>query len=331
MLRDAMKTVDESISVALDFSEGLLEYWAAREAFILFMLVADPDPPSWRAWLGYQNSDTGKDYKPVERSSGAYLRLLSESDDLITDERIDTLLDEKRTKSRGKGGVTLWDRARRYRELRERFLAGADSAEHVVAAVFDPANWIDGAYDSDEAMGATADLATLRQHALATLKDLQERKPSASKEQLLREVARQLRHAIATREAVETDESSDLHVSTLWGAKGVTAEHVYMLGACNEALPGARRPEYPGTEVQYREEQRRLFYVSITRARRTLVISRALYCNVVAARKIGLSVPHDAVSPYKLQMSSFHRDITKLLPKAVNGDMWGGLVDGSTV
>ena len=58
---------------------------------------------------------------------------------------------------------------------------------------------------------------------------------------------------------------------TLWGAKGVTAEHVYLLGVCKEALPGERRDEYPGTDADYVDEQRRLFYVSITRAKKTLV------------------------------------------------------------
>jgi superfamily I DNA/RNA helicase len=52
-------------------------------------------------------------------------------------------------------------------------------------------------------------------------------------------------------------------VATLWGAKGVTAEHVYILGVCEEGIPGERRDEYPGTEADYMEEQRRLFYVSI--------------------------------------------------------------------
>jgi hypothetical protein len=55
-----------------------------------------------------------------------------------------------------------------------------------------------------------------------------------------------LRHQIATNEPLATGEPRDLQVATLWGAKGVTAEHVYILGVCREALPGQRRDEYPG-------------------------------------------------------------------------------------
>src|SRR5204863_3640760 len=91
-------------------------------------------------------------------------------------------------------------------------------------------------------------------------------------------------------EPLDIGEPSNVHVSTRWGAKGVTAEHVYILGVCREGLPGERRKEYPGTELDYVDEQRRLFYVSITRAKKTLVISRALKIKRGAARQLGLSV-----------------------------------------
>ncbi len=65
-----------------------------------------------------------------------------------------------------------------------------------------------------------------------------------------------------------------LEIATLWGAKGVTADHVYILGLCAEALPGERKDDYPGTDEDHHEEQRRLFYVSITRTTKTLVMSR---------------------------------------------------------
>ncbi|HWW82912.1 MAG TPA: 3'-5' exonuclease, partial [Vicinamibacterales bacterium] len=79
---------------------------------------------------------------------------------------------------------------------------------------------------------------------------------------------------MGTREPFVADQTADLQVTTLSGAKGITAEHVYVLGMCQEAIPGARRDEYPGTEQEYVDEQRRLFYVSITRTKRTLVLSR---------------------------------------------------------
>jgi hypothetical protein len=41
----------------------------------------------------------------------------------------------------------------------------------------------------------------------------------------------------------------------LWGAKGVTADHVYIIALCEEAIPGTRREEYPGSNLEFKEEQ----------------------------------------------------------------------------
>jgi hypothetical protein len=83
-LRDKIAGRDPALRVELGFSEGLLESWAAREAVLLFCLLADPDPPTWRAWLGYQNSASGAEFVAPKRNSAAYLRLLAANDDTIT-------------------------------------------------------------------------------------------------------------------------------------------------------------------------------------------------------------------------------------------------------
>ena len=45
----------------------------------------------------------------------------------------------------------------------------------------------------------------------------------------------------------------DISVSTMWGAKGVTADNVYIVGLVDEAIPGAKRDEYPGTDLDFVE------------------------------------------------------------------------------
>lgn len=122
-----------------------------------------------------------------------------------------------------------------------------------------------------------------------------------------------MRYQIATNEPLSGAEPGDLSVITLWGAKGVTAEHVYILGACEEALPGERRDEYRGPEAEYVEEQKRLFYVSITRAKETLVISRARRVRRGLAAQLGLSVS-DGYFWIKLNMSPFLHEIMNVLP-----------------
>ena len=120
------------------------------------------------------------------------------------------------------------------------------------------------------------------------------------------------------------DETADLQVATLWGAKGVTAEHVYVLVLCDEAIPGSRREEYPGTDREYEEEQRRLFYVSITRSKKTLVLSRGKSIRKGDALRIGLSVGTGGGYWVDLTMSRFLRDIIKFLPRAQPGESWAG-------
>ena len=115
-------------------------------------------------------------------------------------------------------------------------------------------------------------------------------------------------------------------MATLWGAKGVTADHVYILGVCEEAIPGERREEYPGTQAEYVDEQRRLFYVSITRAKRTLVVSRAVEMRRGDAQQLGLAVAPTGTHRATFRMSRFLRDVVPPLPAAVPGERWAGCV-----
>jgi len=325
-LRDKIAELDSKLGVELGFSEGLLESWAAREAFLLFCLLIDPDPPTWRAWLGYKNSVTGKDFSAPKRSAGAYLQLLKGANDAITDTAIGALVAKPRAKSRGAGGLAIWDRASRFLDLRTKFHWNGENAAGFANNLFDPKHWLGAAYDEDMIQGGILDLQLLREKTLALLKHEQQRKAEDQSVQHLRRVVERLRHQIATNEPLATDEPSNLQVATLWGAKGVTAEHVYILGVCQEALPGQRRDEYPGTDADYRDEQRRLFYVSITRAKRTLVISRALRVGRGPAKQIGLTVTTGGKFWADLKMSPFLHDVMGLLPTAVPGDSWGGCV-----
>jgi len=323
-LRDKIGELDPDLRVELGFSEGLLDSWAPREAFLLFCLLIDPDPPTWRAWLGYQNSATGRDFSAPKRSAAAYLRLLKDSNDVITDIVVEALAAEPRAKSRGAGGIAIWDRAVRFLELRRNFEWDTGDAASFVNSAFDPARWLSVQYDQDRIQSATMDLRLLREKALALLKHEQERRPEDQPLEHLRAAVERLRHQIATNEPLATGEPSNLQVATLWGAKGVTAEHVYILGVCREALPGQRRDEYPGTDAEYRDEQRRLFYVSITRAKRTLVISRALRVGRGAAKQLGLTVTTGNRYWADLGMSPFLHDIMGILPPAVQGASWSG-------
>jgi DNA helicase-2/ATP-dependent DNA helicase PcrA len=81
---------------------------------------------------------------------------------------------------------------------------------------------------------------------------------------------------------VESDDPGDVvTLSTLHGSKGLEFDHVFLLGCEEGYLPHARTIDTRATDVAEGggaadlEEERRLFYVGITRARERLVLSRA--------------------------------------------------------
>jgi len=79
-------------------------------------------------------------------------------------------------------------------------------------------------------------------------------------------------------------------LSTLHGAKGLEWEHVFLVGLSEGALPyepyAANNPNLPGIGAAALEEERRLFYVGITRAKRAAYLSYAgrpsIFLNSVA-------------------------------------------------
>ena len=166
------------------------------------------------------------------------------------------------------------------------------------------------------------DMEQTRARACEIYQDFHSANADSTTQQQLKEVANRLRYHIATREPFMPTGKTDLHVATLWGAKGITANHVYVLGLCDEAIPGKEREDYPGTPHEFREEQKRLFYVSITRAKKTLVLSRARYMWPGDVARLGLRPPNGNT----LAMTQFLRDIMRFLPRYQNGQNWKGVL-----
>jgi superfamily I DNA/RNA helicase len=207
-------------------------------------------------------------------------------------------------------------------ELRTQLQWAREDALALLKAVFDDSQW--DVSQSADAETATLDMELILSRTLDIYQELGDDDPQSTPQDRLRKTAQRLRHQIATREPFAPDEAADLQIATLWGAKGVTAEHVYVIGLCGEAIPGTRREEYPGTDWEFEEEQRRLFYVSITRSRRTLVLSRAKSVPKVKAKQLGLSIKDGDGGLIELEMSPFLRDVIAFLPPAVPGDSWAG-------
>jgi superfamily I DNA/RNA helicase len=213
---------------------------------------------------------------------------LTESVDQITAEVVERIASEPREKARGSGGTNLWDRAKRFVDLRNRLQSSGGAATELLEKLFIPESWIEDSTDNET---SKLDMGILRQKALEMIQDPVQEETDHAAGAILQRIARRLRYQIATREPFASkEEAATLQVATLWGAKGVTADHVYILGLCQEAIPGTRREEYPGSDAEHVEEQRRLFYVSITRPRRTLVLSRARKIGRGDAQRLNLGI-----------------------------------------
>lgn len=77
--------------------------------------------------------------------------------------------------------------------------------------------------------------------------------------------------------------STDVRVMTLMGSKGLEANHVYILGCNAGNIPGSNRSHL--SEHEHKEEQRRLLFVGVTRASKSLTISWARYIPFAQSRR----------------------------------------------
>jgi superfamily I DNA/RNA helicase len=317
-LRNEIAKIDSKLKIELNFSESLLETWSVREAFLVFCLLIDPDAPTWRAWLGYQDAPTGKGFAAPDRNSDAYLKFLTACKDKIGTTAVEALAAAAQ-KPPGDGGTRLWKRAKRFVELKGAIKWDGEKAEDFLELAFAGALWITD--KTEDAETAKLDMEICRVKARAMLADFKAKatKKKTTEVGYLKLVAQQLRYQIATREPFVPEDASDAQIATLWGAKGITADHVYIVGLCDEAIPGQMRDEYPGTNADFIDEQRRLFYVSITRSKKTLVLSRPRKFKRQAARDIGLSNDPKAFFVITLQISRFLLEIMTFLPDAKEG------------
>jgi DNA helicase-2/ATP-dependent DNA helicase PcrA len=96
-----------------------------------------------------------------------------------------------------------------------------------------------------------------------------------------------LDHAALVSDADQYDETVSVSLMTLHSAKGLEFDAVFLAGLEEGLLPHSRSLNSNG-EL---EEERRLFYVGMTRARRSLVLSRAIYRRTYGEERLRGSIP----------------------------------------
>lgn len=316
-LKSKIRDCDPAIPVETVFAEDVLQTWPAREAFILLSILGDPtDAVALRDWVAYREDDEGKEFKAPRRNAAAYLALKGRIGTL-TLAKVEELRDVPTSDFAGEGRANLVARLHRLLHLRDTIDLGRP-IEEIVSDVFDPERWI--SYGGDGASLARADLHRLKVESLR----LVEEDPN------LGAVARKLRYRIATREPLgeELGEGNAIRIVTMWGAKGLTSHHVYLLGLADEALPGRHDRDETGLELsEHLHEQRRLLYVSLTRAKRSLVISRATKLRGGQVAALGLRQPARWNRYWSyLSPCRFLADLSpNALPTSAAGEDWAGI------
>lgn len=316
-LKSKIREIDATVPVETIFAEDVLQSWAAREAFIFLCVLADPDDAvALRDWVAYQEDDEGKSFKAPARNAEAYL-VLKDRIGALSVAKIEELRDEAELSFGGTGRGKLVTRLRRLVGLMEGFDIERPPDE-VVQDVFDPARWLD--YSGEVADLAAADLGRLKTESLRLLDE----------DANLGVLVAKLRYRIATREPLGAEASGGnaIRIVTLWGAKGLTADYVYVIGLADEALPGVHEPDETGlTEAEHLAEQRRLLYVSLTRAKQALVISRAekLRLGEVAALGLRRTGRRNRGWQYLTPCRFFSDLPSGAFPESTPGEPWVGL------
>jgi DNA helicase II / ATP-dependent DNA helicase PcrA len=239
------------------FHEEVLEAPLVQERFALASLAANPnDRVALRTLLGFK--EKGAEFAP-KRNAEAYESI---SESTATGVALLEAIAKGEIAVSGQGRKNLRDRAQNAVAFLSKLASNADG-DDVIRTIFDPTIVMTVA-DEDAQEKATQDLEQLRDAALAVHEEIGEYD--------LAKILDRLRYRIAMRIPLTETAEARVRIMTLHGAKGLEADVVIVAGVADQIIPGVR-PREPTEAEKMREEQRRLLYVSFTRAKRELVIS----------------------------------------------------------
>ena len=268
------------------FAEECLENPSAREGYCLLTLLARPgDRPALRSWLGLGHRDW---------RSSAYQRIwqAAESAGLSSRELLDRIVT---------GGVSApaytADVVQRYRELLTTIAPMVGLSGTPLIDLL----WPPGDTDCADVRGVALTIAASAQSPADMLDELV---------------------TTITQPELPSDRDDVIKVMSLHKSKGLTAKCVVVVGCVAGALPTIGSGLSPSAQRQAIEEQRRLFYVSITRTKHTLVLSSAASSPYRDAMQMGLTVTRHLGSSVVLQASPFMSELGPHAPVALSGSQW---------
>ena len=281
-IRDRLR--DSGIAVHSFYHEEALEEGAAQRAFALLSLLVDVDDRvALRWWLG--------DESPSSRTN-AYQRLRQYCEQSGVSPRA-------ALEALDHGEIVLpnvTDLLNKYRELRKTLanLRGR-SLEEIVDILLPESN---------------AECSALREAALLTIPDVED--VGALFDRIKTHVTQP-----------ETPEAGDfVRVMSLHKSKGLTSRVVIFAGCIQGLIPFQDTDQTPIEQDAILQEQRRLFYVAITRCTEVLILSSAIKMQRKLAWKIGAQLQPGRYSVRNTIASQFIHDLGPSAPAPRSGRDW---------
>jgi DNA helicase-2/ATP-dependent DNA helicase PcrA len=268
------------------FQEEAISEEQAMEALCLLTLLANPDDRlALRAWLAIGSSTEMR--QPYRRLyTAARERNVS----------VGQLLGQL---DKGDLAIPYTSRAlARWRELN-------DALDRLRAAEPDLSSLVDRLFPD-----GVPDLEQLRHIACDALQDADS----------VAALASAVRAASSVREL--PTESAEVRVMTMHGSKGLTAQVVVLAGLCHGLMPTIDYDASPAEQTLLLEEQRRLFFVGVTRTKEVMVFSSYSRLDTATAMSLGAARGRKLRGGFGALASPFLAELGPSLPRAVSGSSW---------
>jgi DNA helicase II / ATP-dependent DNA helicase PcrA len=288
-IRDALNTRaqqnNRQWSAQSFYFEDALSTSVAAEGFSLLTLLLNPDDlPALRYWLSENRPD-------CRRLPYARLRQYCEQNGISPRVALDAII---------AGNLKLPYTAAlvaRYQQLQQRLAALMPlGIPELVDALFP---------------GGNADVSAVRQAALLIAPNVHTQ----------RELLDELRTDITQPELPGT-QGQAVRIMSLHKSKGLTARLVVIAGCVAGILPSIDYTAPIQEQTRQRQEQRRLFYVGLTRSTETLVISSAVRIPSGVAMQMGVPVLAGGYGVAILQASPFLAELGPHAPNSTHGNAW---------
>jgi DNA helicase-2/ATP-dependent DNA helicase PcrA len=244
------------------FHQQAVERGLVQERFTAASLMANEgDRIALRAWFGFKGNE------PVhasQRNAAAVASFAALPGSAL---EVANAIAEGTVAVSGSGRGNVIRRAERLMQLRRDV---PDDLRERIEYLFDP-SLVDQAPEDDEEKRSwiVEDLQALREAALGFVD---------TGDEDLKTILDKLRYRIATRAPLSDEDHAEAEprvlIMTLHSAKGLEGEAIILAGLADQIVPGPE-VEDPVAEQKHRAEQRRLLYVSLTRARTELILSWA--------------------------------------------------------